>query len=244
MIKSNSNKKIGDRLKECREEKGITQQNLANSCFCTPQTISYIENGKRGLSRDLAHKIASILEICEEYLLLESDFKTTSDKIKFEEELIDYQDTSVMKYLHSRGHTIVLNFPADKSEELCAILDYYYANNIPITQKKITHFTYGNSACVTINNKSAKIDNVTVSIDGAEVDLIDYLDIIEDLNEYADLLLSKAKTRKKRRETHIAIEYQENEIRSNKSCSLQEFVDSLEGKILSHSEAKDLGFDT
>ena len=70
MINEELNKKRGQRLKECRELRKITQNELAMLSHCSPQSISYIENGRRGMSRDLAHIFAKELKIKEEYILL------------------------------------------------------------------------------------------------------------------------------------------------------------------------------
>ena len=69
MINKELNIKRGQRLKECREERNLTQNELALLSHCTPQSISYIENGRRGMSRDLAHIFAQELHVNEEYIL-------------------------------------------------------------------------------------------------------------------------------------------------------------------------------
>ncbi len=108
MINEELNKKRGQRLKECRELRKITQNELAMLSHCSPQSISYIENGRRGMSRDLAHIFAKELKIKEEYILLESDFKTDSEKVKHEDDIMNAIDNSAFKYLTSLGYKILL----------------------------------------------------------------------------------------------------------------------------------------
>lgn len=49
-------------LKEKRQEKGLTQQQLADLVHCRRETIANIENGKYNTSLDLADYIAQVLD--------------------------------------------------------------------------------------------------------------------------------------------------------------------------------------
>lgn len=73
------NKERGNRLRECRKQKGLTQEQLADLAELSIQHISLIENGKRGMSLESVKKFCSILEVRERYLLCEDNFKTTTD---------------------------------------------------------------------------------------------------------------------------------------------------------------------
>lgn len=72
-----SNKKRGIRLRECRKEKGITQEQLSERAHFSKQHISYIECGARGMSYDAAVVFSDILKVRKEYLLCEDDYKTS-----------------------------------------------------------------------------------------------------------------------------------------------------------------------
>lgn len=78
----------GKRLKECRKEKGMTQEQLAKDVGYTVQAINYIENGKRRLSTDSAFLLSKALDIRYQYLLCEDDYKTLknmySESIEFD----------------------------------------------------------------------------------------------------------------------------------------------------------------
>lgn len=88
----------GNRLRECRRERGMTQSQLAEAVDCLPenrrtqnrssQHIGRIERGISILTRDYAHLLAQALEVREEYLLCEDDYKSSSDfqKAKLKEE--------------------------------------------------------------------------------------------------------------------------------------------------------------
>lgn len=77
----NLNIEIGKRLKICRTLANMTQEKLSEAVDCSVQTLSLVENGKRGLSLELTRKLARQLNVREEYLLCEDDFKTQEDKL-------------------------------------------------------------------------------------------------------------------------------------------------------------------
>lgn len=57
------NKLLGLRLKALRERAKLTQEELAELANVQPQTITYIETGRRFVSGDSADKIAKALKI-------------------------------------------------------------------------------------------------------------------------------------------------------------------------------------
>lgn len=65
------------KIKELREEKGITQQQLADIVDVTRQTILFLEKGKYNPSLRLAWKIAQVFE------------KPIESVFSFENELVD-----------------------------------------------------------------------------------------------------------------------------------------------------------
>lgn len=60
---------FGEKLKKCREEKGITQQTLAEYVYVTRQTISRYETGERYPDIITLKKLSSILGVSTDYLL-------------------------------------------------------------------------------------------------------------------------------------------------------------------------------
>lgn len=71
---------FSDKLKKLREDKKMTQKELANKLDVTPRIISYYETGKSIPSDpELLHKIVSLFNVTLDYLLLDSmsatDFK-------------------------------------------------------------------------------------------------------------------------------------------------------------------------
>ncbi len=67
--------KFAVRLKELREENGITRQELANALFVSVRLISYWENGLRECSFDMLIKIASYFNESIDYLIGYTDIQ-------------------------------------------------------------------------------------------------------------------------------------------------------------------------
>ena len=59
----------GERIRERRQEIGLTQDDLAKILGVTPQHISAIENDKRLPSLDFLVKLARALKVTTDYLL-------------------------------------------------------------------------------------------------------------------------------------------------------------------------------
>lgn len=60
---------IGERIRERRSERRLTQDYLAKALGVTPQHISAIENDKRAPSLDFLLKLARELQVTTDYLL-------------------------------------------------------------------------------------------------------------------------------------------------------------------------------
>ena len=66
---------FGEKLKRAREEKGLTQQSLAERLFVTRQAVSRWENGARYPDILTAKKLADLLEVSLDELLSQEDPK-------------------------------------------------------------------------------------------------------------------------------------------------------------------------
>lgn len=58
---NNERIRIGSRLRELREEQGLTATQLGEKCGLTQSTISKVENGKWSVSLDIMSKISAAL---------------------------------------------------------------------------------------------------------------------------------------------------------------------------------------
>ena len=99
------NKKRGQRLKECREAARMTQENLAEITDYSVQTVSYIENGKRGMSKESAYTFAKYLKVRMEYLLCDDDFKTVED-IYYDAVAFERLENNIGDALSENGYLI------------------------------------------------------------------------------------------------------------------------------------------
>ncbi|MFE4202094.1 helix-turn-helix domain-containing protein [Aneurinibacillus aneurinilyticus] len=66
---------LGKRIKELREQKGLTTVELSQKSGVSQSTISQIENSKRGASTKTIQKLAKALEVPSSYLLQENTDK-------------------------------------------------------------------------------------------------------------------------------------------------------------------------
>lgn len=60
---------IGNNVRRCRTERGMTQEELANRADVTPSTIARIEGGSRMMSILNLHAVASALNVSYDSLL-------------------------------------------------------------------------------------------------------------------------------------------------------------------------------
>lgn len=83
-------KMLGDRVKELRIRRNLTQKQLADDLNLSQSTIGMIESGKRDASNELLIKIANYFNCSTDYLLNIKDNKSAENK---EQELITkYED--------------------------------------------------------------------------------------------------------------------------------------------------------
>lgn len=79
-------KNIGDRIKELREEKGITQSELGSILGISGKTISNYEKSDRQPSLELISKISDFFQVSTDYLINGKESIATDKgvvKIKF-----------------------------------------------------------------------------------------------------------------------------------------------------------------
>jgi len=73
---------IQDRMKECREQKKLTQVDIAKRLNITRQAYNHYETGKRKPSADVITALAEFYDISTDYLLGNTDDPTPPDKKK------------------------------------------------------------------------------------------------------------------------------------------------------------------
>ena len=91
---------FSDKLKKLREDKQMTQKDLAKHLGVTPRIISYYETGK-SIPNDpeLLQKIVKLFNVTLDYLLLDTQSKSESKIYKLVEKLIYDTQNSLIKWV-------------------------------------------------------------------------------------------------------------------------------------------------
>lgn len=63
---------VGERIRQTRKERGLTQEQLAEACGLSTSFVGHIERGTRILSVDTLYQISLQLKVSTDYLLLDS----------------------------------------------------------------------------------------------------------------------------------------------------------------------------
>ena len=69
---------LGQRIREIRKQNGRTQMQFSEDIFITPNFLSEIENGKKGLSCETLYNICETQKISADYLLFGNNGDETS----------------------------------------------------------------------------------------------------------------------------------------------------------------------
>ncbi len=69
-----------NRIREIREDKGLTQTEIAKKIGITQRNYSYFETGKTMLTEDILIKLADVYETSIDYLLYRTDKRSPYPK--------------------------------------------------------------------------------------------------------------------------------------------------------------------
>lgn len=100
------NEIIAMRVKTCRKEFGMTQEELAEKSNCSVQHISIIENGKRAVSLDTARAFASVFNIDYRYFLEKEPYRNIEEKQKMNSDIKECIDDSFRHLMYFLGSRI------------------------------------------------------------------------------------------------------------------------------------------
>lgn len=67
-------KKVGERIRQLRKEKGLSQEGLANEAGVDRTYMTDVENGRRNISIEVLAKIISALDITEHIFFSSKEF--------------------------------------------------------------------------------------------------------------------------------------------------------------------------
>lgn len=99
---------IGERLKKCRNEKGLSLRELAGKIDLSASFLSQIEQGKASPSIENLKKIANALDVRVGYLIEDEED---------DEKNIHFIKKDEMKYLESKGSKIKIAFLLNNNKE-------------------------------------------------------------------------------------------------------------------------------
>lgn len=100
-------KKRGTRLKECREYRHLTQQELARVVNYEPHYICMLEKGDRSINNKIASRIGAAVNVNPAYIMLESDIINLNTKSSFRTLPLDQSpDYFLLKALCGYGYEI------------------------------------------------------------------------------------------------------------------------------------------
>lgn len=116
---------IGNRIKNARKNKGLTQKQLADKIHVSSQVISNFERGYTEIPSSNLHQIADILEVSTDYLLGKTDNIDRDPYWKLnekDEKDIEKDLESILKNLDSDSALAFSGEPLDdETRELLAI---------------------------------------------------------------------------------------------------------------------------
>ena len=211
MIKKKVKLECGKRLKDCLASSHITQKELADKTGYTPQYISNIICGKKNMSTDAARLFSKFLNIREQYLLCEDDYKTEYELFENIDTPLSFFDSATYAYLHSIGHTLTVSWEGvENSQKFASFWNSFYNDDFELDNsfhdRKIVFSESSDISFMTAGANAVSFSNTSINIDGnIELSLVDYLGLVEDLKDYANFLISTALKRKERRLSNTAI---------------------------------------
>lgn len=95
---------IGNNVRQCRMERGLTQEELANMVEVDPSTIARIEGGSRMMSILNLHAVAEALNVSYDALLRGSDVDARIGNIVAK---LSGQTTDELAYLEQVIQTVI-----------------------------------------------------------------------------------------------------------------------------------------
>ena len=178
----------GTRLRRCRFESGMNQKQFANEVGYSVQQICYIENGKRGMSKEAAQIFGKVLGVRPEYLLAIDDSKTMSD----------YLDSDFINSIFSLNKEVLKIDALDKYiNYLCDEVLYKFkdeAEGYHLYDKRLNGGMHSPIWVLKEENSKEKLlllETIHISLDqmGIDVSFKDYYCFLESICDYISFRL-------------------------------------------------------
>lgn len=91
--------KIGERIKELRESKGVTQQALADALSVTRSTVNMWENGGRDLKTDAIIALCDYFNVTTDFLLCRTKYGTVDKNLQTACETTGLSEKAVKQFM-------------------------------------------------------------------------------------------------------------------------------------------------
>lgn len=116
---------FAERLFKAREDRHLTQQELADKLHITRQCLSRYENGEREVKASVLLDIANILNVSTDYLLGRTDCKTTDTDKAGAAEYLGLSEKSVenIRNVTEKYEHFNFLFESDRFEKIIELLD-------------------------------------------------------------------------------------------------------------------------
>jgi transcriptional regulator with XRE-family HTH domain len=98
---------IGDRIRQTRQDKGITQVRLSDFLEISPEYVSRVERASTKPSLSTLAKISEILEVDLTYLLEGTTINSASYKLEEFSEILKYMSPSKSRLFYEIGQSIL-----------------------------------------------------------------------------------------------------------------------------------------
>lgn len=85
---------LGERIRQIREEKGLTQKKLADQIGITSRALGFYETEERNPPLDTLNKLADFFDVSADYLLGRTEIKNLYKK----QDIIEQQRNEMNKY--------------------------------------------------------------------------------------------------------------------------------------------------
>lgn len=169
------NRKIGLRLLECRNLRGLSQKELeiklTSNLEVSGQRISNYENGKRTIDNETLVTLADILHVNSDYLACKSDTIQPS-YIDNEDDIFFKSDYHFIMLLENLGYKVQFN-----------VIKIYEDNKtaLSVNVNSFVDFTLSNSKQILRNNDNSQSEVVIISVfvNGYEVSVGFFMFTIE-----------------------------------------------------------------
>ncbi len=149
----------GERISQLRQNKRLTQKELAAKLYVADRTISSWEMGRTEPSLEMVVKLSEVLECNPSYIIYGDDFKDNIE-MEIKVRLTKEEYNNLNKYMKAKGGLLL-----DSNQQ-----DIYYQSNCMDNNKSLRIRTSGNKKILTYKDYSNKMysEEYEVEVDNGD----------------------------------------------------------------------------